>query len=374
MRKLSMLAGLLAIVASCQESPNLSEFEESEALARMTEEEQSTFLLSSSTFEPVYRDAVNRLYQSRDQIAGGVSVETLPTANGMLVIQSEEQFRPVYEQVVLADSVWNNQYEQEIAQLVQLVQNDQELSAGFADEDEISWAIEDLLEDDQVDQEDVMQNVSDRMPINTLWNKVKQESDLWLASMEGVENPNWDEYPENQIAVGPYGRMFVNDAALVQVQDSVIVAEGIVSFGKGDEYLQGRVDGNSGCRTFRVRTAYNNSASRLLRVRCYVNNFWLWKSFGVSCKGWKMRRRRWRARRFSKTLSRGGLVVIHSASLEDPCDPVFARNVGWTRTRSNVSFRIQNTFWGPSVYVGACRFQYAGVVSGGGVSVGVVMN
>ena len=378
MRKLIVLMGLVLVVASCQENPSFSELEDATLANRMTEEEEAAFLLSSSKFEPAYRKAVDRLNETRTQLTKGVEVERLKSADGMLVIQSAEEFRPIYDQVVKADTVWKNQYEAEIDALVKLVKADDKLAAGFEEEDEISWAIEDLLEADRVGYEDVMQNVSDRMPISTLWGQVKRDSDEWLASQEGVETPNWEQYPEEKYGIEPYSQLFVNNALTVNIQDTVREVEAIVSVGKGDEQLEGRVLGANGCRTFRMRRAFGdngtqNGATRL-RVRCYVNNFWIWKSYGVSCKGWIRRRGRWKARRYEKVLTQGGTIISHTASLQDPCDPVFAITVGWTKVRRHRSFSINRTLWGPDVYLGVCRQGFAGVVSGRGVAVGVVMD
>lgn len=369
MKKLVILIGLVALFAACQEESDSVEpnFSQSKiGTAELTSLKQPD-LLDDKRFASAYQESVKTLQAAKEEIVSSINIRSLEHQDGMIVVNSEKQFRPVYESVAYSDSVWQQQHGDEIDALIEVAFQNPEIADQF-DKEEVSFMIEDLLEKDEIDYLDVQQGISDQLPIATLWQKIKSENDEWLAN--AGEKPNWEENPAEQYGIETYAQLFINQESQINILDTVRNIKGEVSFESGEEAERGL----AGCRTFRMCTEFTDNTGHptCLRARVYINNFWLWRSFGSNAKGWRWINGRWRERRFQKTLTRGGFVIMHRAQLANPCDPAFAQWVGWTSVRNNVEFQINATVW--NTYAGACTNSFSGAVSGGGRAQGVVMD
>ncbi len=370
MKKLVLLLVTAACMYACSETTDLADLSVSNSGAEQLSEKQSRTspLLEDDNFASAYYEAADYLATSRGELSNQVNLKSLNHRNGMLYITSEKEFRPVYEQVREKDSIWQTTYDDQIEQLIGIAQENPEFAKQYT-YDELSIEIEDLFETDQIGFYDLQQSISDRMPINTLWSKIKQENDEWVIN--ATQESNWEENPAEQYGIETYAQLFINAETAINILDTTRHITGVVSF-EDEEQTEGR--GGAGCRTFRMRTEFTDNTGHptCLRMRCYINNFWLWRSFGVNTKGWRWINGRWRERRFQKSLARGGFVVMHQLQLQNPCDPAFAQGVGWTTVRNNVEFSINSTIW--NAYAGACINNFGGSVLGGGRFQDAIMN
>lgn len=372
MKKLIVLMVLVAGMVACKQETELSDLKVAENELR-TENRSTSLLLDYKRFSVAYSKAVDQLKIERERLSESADISSLQHKEGMLAINSEKEFRPVYESIVNADTLWQNVYENEINELVSIAKENGEILEYFGDGDEISWEIEDLLKADAIGFYDLQSNIAAKMPVNTLWAKVRNESIEWL-DQQG-ESPNWEKDPDNANALDAYGRLFVNEESSIIILGEVRYAEGEVSINNNTKgKTAGRTLGADGCRTFRMCTEFtdDNGSNTCLRTRVYVNNFWLWRSFGANGKGWVRRNGRWRERRFGKVLTMGGTFIAHRAGLAVACDPFFAQQSNRNRSSNAVEYSINETIW--NAYMGLCRNNFAATLAGRGRAQGVVMD
>ncbi|WP_103072104.1 hypothetical protein [Aquimarina sediminis] len=367
MKKLIVLIVLLGTLVGCQHEQGISnmDLEQNEN----SQKDLGSILLEDQVFYSAYSESLEKLNTKKEQFVQQIDLKNLKYKDGLVVIKNAEEFRPIYEQTAKVDSLWQKTYVDEVYVLVEIASNITELVEQVKDEDEISFYIQDLLERDKVGFYDLQKNVAQRMPIKTLWAKVRNESNEWLASLG--EKPNWEENPDDRYPADIYARLFLNEENKINIMGEVRTFDTQKAISEVSEKTQG-----AGCRTFWMTTEYtdNTGEPTCLRMRCYVNNFWIWKSYGVNAKGWIWSGGRWREWGFNKFLTQGGNIVTHRLNLTDQCDPRFSRNVNWSRRSTAVEFSISNTLWGPSVYLGACRGSFSGVVSGRGRAQAAIMN
>lgn len=378
MKKLIILIGLLAVMAACQQEKELSglaveqPLEESSAVVNKS----SDLLLADENFNAAYINAVAGLKRDKSGILGQLNLKVLKQDNGVLVINSEKEFRPVYESVIHADTTWQNAYGTAVEELINIAGENEEIAESMSGENEISIAVEDLLESDGIGFYEMQSNIAARMPVSTLWAKARNESVSWLADQPF--DVNWDENPDNRYAADPYARLFLNEESQLKINGEVQSFIGETSTERSaTNSLVGRTQGAGGCRTFWMNTQYTDNEQQIpvcLRARSYVNNFAIWKSYGVNAKGWLWTWGRWRERRFFKLLAQNGNMILHNQqNLPNPCDPAFAQGVAFNRVRNNVEFSISRTIWGSTNYVGACRWNFSAFVTGNGRAITAFM-
>lgn len=364
MKKLSLFVAMIALFVACQEEPSLTERETSRTEPSFVEKESSITLLRNEAFNRAFRTSVNYLKGQRERLTENVDLSRLRASGGMLVVEGVEDFQPVYEQVEKADERWMETHRSEIMSLMEIAKKDKEVATLYGEGEELAYAIEDLLISEGIHYYDLQASISDRMPIRTLWAKARKESAEWLATQG--QDADWSQDPDNQYAVHTMARLFLNEATAIQIAGEVKTFdfEASVVDTEKDSNLQGR--GPGGCRTFWMTTEYtdNTGEPTCLRMRCYVNNFGIWRSFGVNAKGWIWAWGRWHEWGFWKSLVRDGNMILHRGGLVDNCDPVFAQEVTWRRVEWHVEYAINHTIWGLRNYAGACRQNFGGSVVG----------
>lgn len=322
-------------------------------------------LLTNSSFSNAYQNAKQQLVNARSELASQVDVRRLRTKGGMLVFPTVDSFRSIYEKVESVDSVWLETYDAQIEALLRTALRSKEILSQFKDEEDLENEIEDLLEADRINDFDVQQDIANRMPISTLWNRVKAIDDQWLAANEDEVDIDLSSNPTNQMITDDYMSIFLNDRSSINLLDTARnFAESVSKGNTKGRGLERTATIGQGCRTFRKSFNDGNNGSRKLKVVAKVRNWVVVKKLQTRIVGWKRRRGKWKRRRFSKTLVMFGNAIIHSAQLDDKCDPVFAVNTFLDKTRKRKSFSIRRRRWGLNQYIGACRNSFS---AGGGV-------
>ncbi len=368
MKKLMMLTVLLGTLIGCQQEQEISNVDlEQNEIQQKSISDLAAVLAGDEEFDLAYNKSLDKLRSAREELTQKMNLKELGYRDGMLVLKTAEVVQPIYEQIVKTDSIWQKTYGDEVQGLTAVASGNEELTDEV--EDQFSFYIQDRLEEDHIGFYDLQENIATRMPIKTLWAKVRNETKRWLDGLD--KNPNWKENPDDRYAADTYARLFLNEESMIEILGEKRVFDTQESISERAQKTQG-----AGCRTFWMTTEYtdNTGEPTCLRMRCYVNNFWIWKSYGVNAKGWIWSGGRWREWGFNKFLTQGGNIVTHGLRLNNPCDPRFSRNVNWSRRRTNVEFSISRTLWGPRIYLGACRGSFRGAVTGRGRGQGAIMN
>lgn len=372
-----MLFIAMLTIVSCQEKQNSIGSIPKETSEEGTKEAsvEPSFLLSSSNFEAAFKEKVEQLIQKRSGLKKDIPVDALKANQGVLLVPSVEVFRPIYEKVVLIDSLWNENYDEAIESLVQKAFAEKELVAKLEGQDEVAWAIEDLLGAKRIDPDDIMDAIADQMPIKTLWSRIRDENAIWFEQNETLEEPKWDRLPEEQYQVDRYFQLFVNNKLVINILDTTrFVKSEKGSIGNGSKTIineKNLIEASKKqyeCYRFKSSKGDWSVGPTRMRTVAYISDWFIVSTVGASCKGWRRVRGRWRARRFRKELTMTAFVIAHSAGLKDPCDPAFGGWISQSKIKNRRSFRTFRNWWGLS-YVAVLKNNFNAAVSRRGFKV-----
>ncbi|MEL6560176.1 MAG: hypothetical protein AAFQ94_18450 [Bacteroidota bacterium] len=361
MKKLLYLSLVILLFARCEQEQDAVEVTPEEDLLRIAQVEAiNSVLLDYPDFKNAYITASAQLKSKRGELTGQIDLSRLRHAKGMLLFPKGNEFRTAYEQVESTDSVWQENYDSQIEVLLRVAKSNREITQQFKSEEDIENEIEDILEADKINDFDIQQDVSDKMPINTLWKKVKKLDEEWLNN--AGEDLDLSKDPNDRYVDDEHMQLFLNEESAVSLLDTARYFEEDVQVNRSTkDNVGGRTENvGAGCRTWRKSVNDGNNGSRKLKVKVKVRNYVVVKKLKAKIVGWKRKGGKWKRRRFSKTLYMFGNAVIHSASLSDPCDPVFAQAISLSKSKKRRSFSLSRHWWGPTWYVGACRNNFSG--------------
>lgn len=361
MKKLLYLSLAVLLFARCEQDQDAVEVIPEGDLLRIAQVEAiNSPLLEYPDFKEAYMAASAQLKSKRSELTSQIDLSRLRHAEGMLLFPKGDEFRTVFEQVESTDSVWQENYDSQIEALLSVAVSNREITQQFKSEEDIENEIEDILEADKINDYDIQQDVSNKMPISTLWNKVKILDEEWLNS--AGEDLDLSKDPSDRYVDDEHMQLFLNEQSAINLLDTARYFEEEVEVNRSTaDNVGGRTDNvGAGCRTWRKSVNDGNNGSRKLKVKVKVRNYVVVKKLKAKIVGWKRKGGKWKRRRFSKTLYMFGNAVIHSASLSDPCDPVFAQVIDLNKTKKRRSFGISRHWWDLDWYVGACRNNFSG--------------
>ncbi|WP_340201271.1 hypothetical protein [Ascidiimonas sp. W6] len=380
LKNVSVLFVLIAIY-SCSKDSVESTNEESTSINEVTARESNsdvTFLSGQKTFYSSYASSVSELRSLQSSLCSLIDLSGINSERGYLVFPDERSMQSLYEAIEDVDRRFQDTVEARLEELLveakknPSIVNYYTLEAAISNDvdEEILNGIEELMWNDGVFAENIQQCVSDRMPIPTLWNKVKTLSDNWLAA--SGEDLDVSKDPSNFYIDDEIASLFLNEDSQASILGKVetFTEDVEINSNNGGSFLSRA----NGCRTWRKEVETGNNGSRRLRVVAKVRNYVAYKIIKSKITGWKRRRGRWKKRRFTKTLFMGGIAIAHRASLDENCDPAFSFNISLSETKKKKSFRISRTWWGPDWYVAVCRDQFGAVGNVGSLNVTAIID
>lgn len=318
-------------------------------------------LLEDPNFSSVFNQTIDHLRRQRGVITSGLITGELQSQNGLISFRNDTEFQNTYENVKLKDEEWQDLYDHNIADLLEVASRNREVTSQFEDEEDIENEIEDLLESYGFYDYDIQKSVTDDLGEGNLWTMVHDLEEQWLNN-SGVELDMESDPTENYVD-DEIMQVLLNEQSQLQIGTEMAVFDGEnIVLGASKSQLNTR--GSGGCTTWKSETKYGSSGSRRLKVKVKVRNYWTHKSLKAKIKGYKRRRGKWRTRRFSKTLYMYGDAIIHNANLQNKCDPAFRREIDLSESKRRRSYSIIRNWWGTGQYVGACkgRFHATGAV------------
>jgi hypothetical protein len=325
------------------------------------------FLSSQREFHQQYLQILDRLRSAQITYCNQMDVSSLIVERGVLIFDTQESFQQPYERVESLDTAFQNLFEEKIEELLQIARSYPNIVRFYENEEEIINGIEELLWSEGMYDHNVQQCISDRMPIQTLWQKTKDLSDEWLANTRDDLDLTLD--PANFYVDDEHIQLFLNSDSKINLLGQSHTFREEVEINTTNQSSE-----SNGCRTWKKEVQTGDNGSRKLKVKAKVRNYVVVKKIKAKIVGWKKRRGKWKKRRFTKTLFMGGNVIAHTANLQDNCDPVFAINVSLNKTKKKKKFSISRHWWGPNWYVGACRNQFGAVGSVGSLTVRAIID
>lgn len=360
MKKLLYLSFVTVFFMRCEQGQDLSEITPDEDLLRTAEISSiQSPLLEYTDFRNAYTSASAQLKSTRANLTSQIDLSGLRSSEGMLLFPKGDQFRTAYEQVESTDSIWMETFDGQIDALLRVATANKEIMQRFESEEDVENEIEDILEADKINDFDIQQDISNKMPINTLWSKVKVLDEEWLNN--SGEDLDLSKDPSDRFVDDEHMQLFLNEGSAINLLDTARYFEEDMTVNRStEENVGGRTENvGAGCRTWRKSVNDGNNGSRKLKVKVKVRSYVVVKKLKAKIVGWKRKNGKWKRRRFSKTLYMFGNAVIHSANLQDPCDPVFATAISLNKTKKRRSFGISRHWWGLNWYVGACRNNFS---------------
>ena len=360
MKKLLLLSITFLILFSCEDQVAIDEpvIEEEPGLATV---DLGPRFLMDQEFATLYSNTLTELRNKRNSLENSINLKSVQTSGNKLSFPTVSSFRTVFEQVENADEEWQNFLNAKIDFLLSHAVNNAVILQQFSTDEEIEFALEDILEDDGFEDFDIQRNVASRMPVQPLWTTVRSLEEEWLRNapndLDLATDPT-EEYLDDDLM-----QLFLN-------QSSEIVLLGQRRVFEEDEVNQARsADPKDvkertttatldGCVTWKRRTRYGDNGNRRLKVKVKVRNYIVSKSLKAKVVGYARKNGKWKRRRFQKVLNMSGDAVIHYAQGLG-CSPFVVANISLLKSGRNRSLSITERRWGLDAYVGACTGRFA---------------
>ncbi|WP_340064336.1 hypothetical protein [Ascidiimonas aurantiaca] len=366
----------LFLIWSCSNDQEEPTFEENRFTGSIEPDPDVKFLSSRPGFYSSYSLSLSQLSSFQSTLCNRVDLSGLRIDNGRLVFRSVEDLQNIMSQLEDVNQKFENELEKQIDVLLTDAKNDASIVRHYESslitldsnlDEEIVNGIEELLWSDGMFAHNMQECIDQKIPISTLWRKVKTLSDTWLARATDEIDIDLSKDPADDYIDDDLMRLLLDENASVVLGNEVhtFIPDALTD----SKSVNNVSTWSSNCRTWKRASKTGNNGSRKLKVRVSVRNFVFYKTLKANIKGWKRRRGKWRKRRFTKTLNMGGNAIIHRASLSNNCDPVFTTFINLSETRRRKSFKITRTWWGGDWYVAAVKNQFSGIGNVGSLNV-----
>lgn len=268
--------------------------------------EDVDFLQSQSDFNEAALTAIDEINAFLDNAQGSIDVSNLNVENGVLSFSDSKDFTNLFEEIGTKDEEFQVYLDEKYDELLAVaIGNSQILDFYENDEEEIVNGIEDFMWYYNIHDYNFKKYVSDNLPINTLWQKVKTLTDDWLE--ESGEELDLETDPSDSFVGNEYLQLLLGE------NSSIIVAGETEVYEESVEY-----------RTNQAQTRFTNCVNksskrvaqrgkRKITVTVFVrDHFGKIQEAGASIIGYKKKRRRWKRRRFGKKLNSFGWIVYNN--------------------------------------------------------------
>jgi len=378
--RLSLYLFAFFIIWSCSSDQEELFPEESQITGSIEPNQDVEFLSSRSNFYSSYSLSISQLSSFQSTLCSRIDLSGLQIENGRFVFRSMESLQRIMSQLEDVNQKFEDELENKIDVLLTEAKNDASIVRHYESslitlegnlDEEIVNGIEELLWNDGIFAHSMQECIDQKMPISTLWRKVKTLSDAWLVKATDEVDIDLSRDPADDYIDDDLMRLLLDENASIMLGDEVhtFIPDPLTD----SKSVENASTWSSNCRTWKRASKTGNNGSRKLKVRVSVRNFGFYKTLKAKIKGWKRRRGKWRRRRFTKTLNMGGNAIIHRASLSNNCDPVFTTFINLSKTRRRKSFKITRTWWGGDWYVAAVKNQFSGIGNVGSLNVSAVI-
>ena len=275
-------------------------------LAKISESNPDvTFLQSQENFNSTALNAIEEINSFLQDAQGTINFSDITAEEGVLVFPDSESFVGFYENIKNTDEDFQVFLEEKYdALLAVALENPEIINFYENDEEEIVFGIEDFMWHHDIYDHNFQKIISDNLPINSLWSKVKSLTDAWLE--DSGEDLDMDQDPSDLYVDNEHIQLLLNERSNIKISNQLETLEEITENSRGENQAE-----FASCVTKTTKRVVQ-SRRRKLTVKVFVRDWGKIQEAGASIIGYQKRRRRWKRRRFGKNLSASGHIIYNN--------------------------------------------------------------